>query len=404
MHAAVTSAADRGLRFGAIGLGLAIPVSVAIDNLLLAGIALLWLVGGRYRDKLCAIRDNPVAMAALCLFAVLAIATAWSPAPASGNSHYLAKYVDLLFIGLFAWAFADPRVRRIAIHAFGVAILLSLLVSLLLATRVIPETPLLAGTYKYPSAFKLYLTHNILMAFGAFAFANLAMCATSPLHRRLHGALAALAAFDVLFLVHGRTGQLILLALMLYGFVALRGWRGVLMAAVAAIVLCTAAYHGSSSFRGRLDRAASEFAAWRPDVAAAKMSSFGLRMEFYRNSLELMGDRPMLGHGTGAFPIAYADKVKGRGMIVPSNPHNEYLMIGVQAGAAGLACFVGLLVVLWRHARTLAPPECHLARGLVITFAMGSLLNCLLLDHTEGLLFAWMAALVSGARVAPEPA
>jgi len=38
--------------------------------------------------------------------------------------------------------------------------------------------------------------------------------------------------------------------------------------------------------------------------------------------------------------------------------------------------------------------EAHLARGLVLMIAAGCLFNSLLLDHTEGLLYAWLTGLL----------
>ena len=62
--AAWQAGVDRASRWGAILLGFSIPISVALDNLLLALLAALFVLGGRYRDKLARIRENPVAVAA----------------------------------------------------------------------------------------------------------------------------------------------------------------------------------------------------------------------------------------------------------------------------------------------------------------------------------------------------
>lgn len=40
--------------------------------------------------------------------------------------------------------------------------------------------------------------------------------------------------------------------------------------------------------------------------------------------------------------------------------------------------------------------ECRGARGLVLAIAVGCLVNALLLDHTEGLLYAWLTGLLFG--------
>ena len=50
--------ADRVARWAAVGIGFSIPISVAIDNVLLAAMMLAWLAGGRLRDKWATIRAN----------------------------------------------------------------------------------------------------------------------------------------------------------------------------------------------------------------------------------------------------------------------------------------------------------------------------------------------------------
>jgi uncharacterized membrane protein YccC len=63
----------------------------------------------------------------------------------------------------------------------------------------------------------------------------------------------------------------------------------------------------------------------------------------------------------------------------------------------GLALLLHVFYQQWRLAPRLpAPMETNLARGMVIAIAMGCLFNSLLLDHTEGLLFAWLTGLLFG--------
>jgi len=42
------------------------------------------------------------------------------------------------------------------------------------------------------------------------------------------------------------------------------------------------------------------------------------------------------------------------------------------------------------------PLESELARGLVLVMVIGCMLNSLLLDHTEGLFYAWLTGVLYG--------
>jgi O-antigen ligase len=82
-------------------------------------------------------------------------------------------------------------------------------------------------------------------------------------------------------------------------------------------------------------------------------------------------------------------------MLPTVNPHNEYLMIAAQTGGAGLAVLLALFIGQWLLATRLpSPMETALARGLVIAMATGCLFNSFLLDHAEGLFYAWMSGLL----------
>jgi O-antigen ligase len=240
------------------------------------------------------------------------------------------------------------------------------------------------------------LTHNFLMAVGAFLFLQLGMDASTFRARLAWLACAALAAADVLFLVRGRTGYLVFFALVIYSGYAWKGVRGLTAVCVAAVLAVAVLLATPTMFSARVERSVNEAKDWQEN-RVQHAESVSMRLEWYRNSLGIIAGHPIVGSGTGAFPKAYADYTSGRGMQPTVNPHNEFLNIAVQTGVVGLAALLWLFVTQWRVApRAASPLETHLARGMVIAYVVGCLFNSLLLDHTEGLLFAWVTALLYG--------
>jgi len=146
-------------------------------------------------------------------------------------------------------------------------------------------------------------------------------------------------------------------------------------------------------FQARVQQIIQELRQERADRPAS--TSTGFRLEFYRNTLALIQKNPVLGTGTGSFPSVYAQQVEGSGSVESRNPHNEFMLITVQTGLVGLAAFVWLLWQQWRYAPQLPTPiERGLAQGLVVMMCIVCMLNSALLDHTEGLLYAWLTALL----------
>jgi O-antigen ligase len=390
---AVATGTDRVARWATIALGFSIPISVALDNFLLAVVAAGWVAGGMYREKLAMVRGNPVILAAIGLFALLAIGTTYGERNPGDTVTFLGKYLDLAFIPVFAFLLRDAATRRLALRAFAASLTVVLTLSYLIKAGLLPAGRLLQGTPANPVVFRLHITHNILMAYGAFLFTMLAVYAAARAERIAWGTLALLAAFNVLFMVQGRTGYVVLAALIpLYLYGRMR-WRGLVLSVPLLAALFATAYFGSSGFRDRIDIAVTEARGWE---RTPKMgNSIGLRLEFTRTTLAIIGEHPVLGVGTGGFPKAYADKVQDTASLPARNPHNEYLHIAAQIGLGGLAVMLYLFWKQWRLARRLESPiEANLARGLVLTVAVGSLFTSLLLDHTEGLFYAWFTGLL----------
>jgi O-antigen ligase len=151
----------------------------------------------------------------------------------------------------------------------------------------------------------------------------------------------------------------------------------------------------TNPFQQRVNKIAQELKEWRADQPA--QTSTGWRLEFYRNTLAIITEHPVVGVGTGGFPSAYAEKVKGTGRVAATNPHNEFLLVTVQLGIAGLAALLWLFWRQWQLVGRLDTPlESELARGLIVTMVIGCMLNSLLLDHTEGLLYAWLSGVLYG--------
>lgn len=378
-------------------MGASIPISVAADNALLGALLVAWLAGGGPRRSWTALRASRFAQLALALFALLALGTAYADAPLDERFSYLWKYRELALVPVLVPAFAEPVVRRRALVVFCAAAVASVLISYLLYLGLVPGQGLFKGVPSDPYVFKLRITHSFLAAIAGFVLAAAALRAPRGWQRAALGLLALLCALNVLLLVQGRTGYLVLAGLIAYAFVARLGWKGAAAGAALVAALAAAAFYGSSAFHARVVETVAELRQARADPAAE--TSTGLRLQFLRTSLAIIRDHPLAGVGTGGFAAAYAEKVRGTALVPTRNPHSEYLLLGAQVGLAGPALLLALFWALWRECARLpaAALERELGQALVVAMALGCLVNAFFLDHTEGLVFAWLGALALGA-------
>ena len=394
--------ADKGAMWAAALLGLSIPISTSLDSILAGLIVALLLVGGRFRDKFRAVCDNPIVPPALVFFGMYVVGLLYGEATAVEAMESLAKASDLLLIPILLYLFREERIRRVALAGFLTAILSMIVISYFLWLELIPPSDLFHITNDDAyTPFHHRITHGSLMAFGAYLFALKARLEPKPAVRAIYVLLSVAALCNVLFIVSGRTGYVVALALGAYYLIS--GWRrrGVAAAAAAILVLGAAVYLMPDSVpHQRIVMMVEEIAEWQPGEPTE--TSVGYRLEYYGNSLKLIAEHPFLGAGTGGFKGAYASLVKDKGMDPTVNPHNEYLMVAIQLGLVGLALLFWLLITLWRRASDLPGAfERSAARGLVVWILSASLVSSTLIDHTEGFFFVWMSALCFAGWSAP---
>lgn len=384
-------------RYAAIAMGASIPISTAFDNVLFVLILVAWLGSGRLREKLAAIRDNPAALAALALLGLLLLGMSWGPGSLREGWYYVNKHKDLLLVAALGAFVLGERDKRLALDAFLAAMALTLVVSYAIWLGVLPiENPLPHRHQGNPTVFKLQITQGVLMALAAFLAADRALRAAQPGWRIAYSAGAALAAGNVLML-QGRTGYLVFGVLWLYLGAAHWRWRGLALACVAGVAALAVAYLTDAPIIGRGALAVAELRDWNAGRVAGPENSTGLRLTYYKTTAAIVRDHPIVGVGTGGFAIAYREKIRGTGLPESNNPHNQYLLTAAQLGAVGLLALVAMFAVIWWQAGRLEPPARVAARGLVLTIAIGSLLNSFLIDHTEGMLFAWMTGVLLAA-------
>jgi O-antigen ligase len=396
-------------RWSAILLGASIPISIATDNILTALFLACWLVASSLRGRNANLRPNAAGWIALALVGFLAAGLLWGIRDPRDGLQFFGKYADLLLLPLIATTLIATTDRRLALRLFAAAMLLTLGLSFALAAGLVPPhvfkgyppLPEIGYPVAYPVVFKLHLTQNVLMAFGVFVFVLFARDAIRPRTRYLWLAAAVLGAANIVLMVPGRTGILLLLLLALYAACAWYGWRGLLAAVVASAAAGAILLAAAPRVADRVLDVVEEMQQWR--AGTQDDSSTGLRLQYLRTSTQLIAERPLTGWGTGSFPRAYREKVAGTPLEPSRNPHNEYLSLAVQLGLGGPLLLLALWVALWRSGRRLPPLERDLVRGLALCFAVGCLFNSLLLDHTEGLLFAWLAGLATSGLPSATP-
>ncbi|SAK71566.1 O-antigen polymerase [Caballeronia fortuita] len=375
----------------------AVPLSTAGLNLAIALMVLFALCAPEAWRAVSRLVTSPAIVAAVALFVALAASLIYTTAHMSEAVKILLKYRKLLLLPILFAVLQGGEASK-----WGRAAMWALFGSLTV-TMVLTFTNFFGWTAVGPMhgaqgpvskawVFKDHISGGLMMAFLAYLSMALGGTANRPFWRWLLNLNALLALVNVLFVLQGRTGQVVAFVYILM-FVArwlMQLKRGNIdrvraVATVAVMVACAAlAYHAFTSEDSRLADTGREIASFRQHNS---VTSAGVRLEFYRRSVELFMERPVAGYGVGSVLPEFerfAKNQTGGEAVMASNPHNEFLLMGVQLGSIGIALFLWLLYALHKECRRIDPLARAVVHGYLIAFFVGCLANSLLLNFTEG--------------------
>jgi hypothetical protein len=385
---------ERATRFLAVLTGFSIPLSTSFSEITTGLFMLCWVCSGNLKAKCDVIRGNVVALLSLAMFGLLLAGTTWSVESWSAAGRCVLKYREFVYVPLFLVVFRDARLRNVSISAYMLAAII--LQGLTYYEKLTGADFGIASTTVDFVVAKDRIIHSLMMAFLVylaavrFAGAGEKPAGSVALPRVLYAVIIALSLYNILFMVQGRTGYVLLASLTSLFLIERMGKRGV---AFAAVLLCLGLWGGlkfSSMIRERVGQTIVQL---ENQFGPERKHSPDPRMEFFANTAKLIRRHPFLGTGTGSFRSEYARLVAGTDDKATSDPHNEYLHLATQLGIPGAAFFVVLLGVQWFAAARLLPPERHVGRGVVLTIAVGSLFNSLILSITGGLIYSYFTAI-----------
>jgi O-antigen ligase len=359
-----------------------IYLSTSLAIILSGLLGLLWLLSAQFRVLPGTLKKNPIAAWSLLVFFCFIVGTGYSSVPYHEAFSILMKYRELLFIPVLCSFLTTERYRCWAWRAVVIASVLTLLISYLM------DNGILAIKIGGPS-FKSRITHSIFISFFAFFCAHKAY--DGQRYAKLYWILFLLCMYNLFFIVEGRTGQLIAVLLVLL-FGVQRFAKQVLLPTVLVMAVLFALFLTFSDKATRINEGLAGTQAYLQSHPEKTEASMGFRFAYWKYSLKLIAEKPLLGHGTGSFEKEF-QRVASSESFVTKNPHNEFLMMGVQLGLLGLSVYLGFLASQYHYARKLPDKEKRLAQGVLLSLIVTSLFNSPFLDHTEGHWFASMIAL-----------
>lgn len=339
--------------------------------------------------------NTPIAVG--LALAAFALSLFWTVAPQADALGSLVKYGKLLMVILLVVLIRD---RREAIYALGwfAGAQAFLLASswMLYANLPVPWATSRTALTEY-SVFSSYLDQGIMGAVFAAVCWHLREHAPGRFGRKLAACLALVALANVFFVLRGRSAHVIAIALISTAIMweLPKKYRTVIV--LLPFLLGAGLFFTSGNVRERMSLVQTEVSAYSDEHKAD--TSSGIRLNLWGTAIQAIGEHPVAGSGIGSWSTefnrlqrekypAHVD-IDGKG-----NPHQEFLLWGVQLGIPGILFLVFLLVSLWRDTLKMATPHARAAQSTILALAVACLFNSSVYDAQIGDFFCILIGLL----------
>lgn len=295
---------------------------------------------------------SPLVLVSLLIPLWTAIAITWSPDPTVGLEDLVPLRFALFALALWplrdrAWSLLLALAAGCAFQAFvQLAMFVGLVPNLAARYEAWQQT---GGLGKHPGNASLFAATLLPLLLGRM-LVNPRRRATSVILFVLGAASVVLAGNRTHFLVVPVALVIVVLRVVVTRRFLRERWRTTLAAGVVGLLLLAAVpvVAPKALVTDRLDALIGEVE--RAVVDGKYQSSGGKRLYWWLETMPVIAQAPVLGHGTGSTKSAMRDHLTAsRGAdeaerFVTDNPHSTLLSEGIERGLVGILLWVGLAV------------------------------------------------------------
>ena len=332
---------NKAYQYLLIILAFLMPLTVFGANLIIVIICVLWLFSGDYASKFNQIISNKFILASIVFFFLHVIGLLWTE-DLSWGVHIVHKMWYFLLLLPVLFTIVRREHIKFYISAFLLAITFTEIASYLVWFEIIE--PFKNATVRNPTPFMSHISYNPILAFAIYLVLHEIF-----FNKKITNLVFSLYSFFAIsmsinmFITGGRAGQVMyfaMLVIIVFQFFNNQKIKSLLLISVLIPGIFFSAYTTSDLFQQRVDIAVKNTISYSDN----KSSSVGLRLTFALNSWEVIKENPIIGIGTGDFPMEYKkiNQINTPELPSTTNPHNMYTLVGMQLGILGLIIMLSI--------------------------------------------------------------
>lgn len=331
----------------------------------------------------------------LAMYAMVLVGMLYTPAPWEWSSLNWGKYTKFIYaIVLMLLLYGRPKWQRRSLLAFELGMLFILVSTWLNIWFVLPwSASKQTGWGVSHHVMYDYVVQNVMMGFFVtYAVSKLSRSA-SRAWNGFYAVVAMLALVSVTHLSTGRTGLIVVAGALVAFLFARIGVRRALLAVQILIIGLAALLMTSDLMLSRFQQATTELQNSDTD----RYSSIGHRAYNYKTTPRLIAEKPLFGHGTGAYHTEICRVLDNPNdcQTYRWHSHNQFLFFGADYGLVGMALYIALIFSAARVAwRAQSQPHRLMLFGLLGALTSDSLINSALFSARESHFFLYLLALL----------
>ena len=383
---------DKTYQYLLISLAFLMPLTVAIANTIIVIICFLWIFSGNYKAKYNQIMSSKLMIASIVFYCLHVIGMLWTE-DVQWGLHVLHKmWYFLLFLPIL-FNIVQRKYINYYLSAFLLAIALTEIFSYLVWFEII--TPFKNATVENPTPFMSHVSYNPILTIAIYLVLHEIF-----FNKKLTNFVFAFYSFFAIsmtinmFITGGRSGQIaffIMLAILIFQIFDKQRIKSLLVIFIMIPTIFITAYQFSDLFKERVDLALTATHP-HPDIAN---TSLGIRLNFARNSLDVIKQNPIIGIGTGDFPSEYnkVHQINSPQMPNTTNPHNMYALVTTQLGLIGLVSMLSIFyyqIKLSFNSSNILMKDLGIALPLIFLAIMWG--DSYLLGHYTSLVFVFFSS------------
>jgi O-antigen ligase len=323
-------------------LGVFIPTSIAITNLIIALLLLCWIVEGNFKSKIEFIKSSKWLLSIFALIGLYGLGMLWG----SMHANYEWQFQRLALLLVFP-VFSTLNLTQKTLKGAVIAFLGTAFISAVSAVAINNNLILPLGEYLSfievswrNSAFITYNYHNVVLAL-AFTLSLYVLLERKTKYPFL--IILFIVAYAIsIFTERGRAGQVIFNLSSVF-YIVYYNRKYILRLSAFLLLLFSfqfIVYKSTKVYKNRFD-VMSNIIKNNGDRGEGKRED--IRYVFVKESVSRIAENPLLGYGTGSFGTIFENEVNsGHYFDKHTTPHNQYLYVWFELGILGLLLLLSI--------------------------------------------------------------